>query len=166
MTAPRRRLSPAALAAALLACGPGAGTDGPGALTTCPITSPPASPTFGATVYPALSASCGKASVSCHGPPSGGELPKGKINFSTADGRTVDDVYADLVNRTPASAPVGYFIVKPWDPGMSWLVVKVTQDDPGGAGNAYGNRMPYSGANLCQATIDTIVTWISQGAVP
>jgi hypothetical protein len=166
MTAPRCRLLPAFLAAALLACGGSSGAGGSGPVTTCPITSPPASPTFAATVYPALSASCGKASVSCHGPPSGGELPKGKINFSTADGRTVDDVYADIVNKPPASAPAGYLIVKPWDPTLSWLVVKVTQDDPGGAGNAYGNRMPYSGADLCQATIDTIVTWISQGAVP
>jgi len=165
MTALRCRPLPAVLAIALLACGANAGTDGPGALSTCPITSPPASPTFGATVYPALSASCGRASVSCHGPPSGGELPKGHINFSTANGRTVDDVYADLL-MAPVSAPDGYFIVDPGDPGNSWLVVKVTQDDPGGAGNAFGNRMPYSGANLCQATIDTIVAWISQGAEP
>jgi hypothetical protein len=153
-------------AAALLACGPDAGGSAPGALTTCPITSPPATPTFEANVLPAIQASCGRASTSCHGPPSGGELPKGKVNFSTAGGRTAADVYGDLVNQPPANSPPGYLLVKPADPVHSWLVVKITQDDPGGAGSAYGARMPFSGANLCQATIDTFVAWIQQGAAP
>jgi hypothetical protein len=66
------------------------------------------------------------------------------------------------VNRTPSSAPAGYFRVKPNDVAKSWLIEKVTSDQPGGAG--FGARMPASAPNLCTATVDTWKAWINAGA--
>ena len=75
--------------------------------------------------------------------------------------RSVTDVYNDLVNVVPASAPSGYLRIAPRDPAHSWLLVKITSDNPGGG---YGTRMPQVGANVCQATVDNITTWINAGA--
>jgi hypothetical protein len=71
------------------------------------------------------------------------------------------DVYNDLVNAVPSSAPPGYFRVAPGDPAHSWLLVKISSDNPGGG---YGTRMPQLGANVCQATVDNITAWINAGA--
>jgi hypothetical protein len=40
----------------------------------------------------------------------------------------------------------------------------VTEDDPGGAGQAYGNRMPLGLPDLCAPTVETLRTWITLGA--
>jgi hypothetical protein len=48
----------------------------------------------------------------------------------------------------------------------SWLIEKVTRDDPGGTGQAYGNRMPYGLPNLCAPTVQTLKNWITAGALP
>jgi len=150
------------LGLALAACSPDEEAGGTTPLSTCPIVAAPASPTFTMHVLPALQASCGRESTTCHGPPTGGELPKGKIDFSTGGGRTAADVHADLVNVEPANAPPGFFRVKPDDVALSWLVVKVSENRPGGDG--YGERMPLGLPNLCTATTDTLVAWIQQGA--
>ncbi len=144
---------------ALAACG---GTDpsgGSGATaTTCPITVAPAHPTFTVDILPAVQSSCGSAATSCHG----GPTAYGHVDYSTSLSRTAADVRADLVGVTPANAPPGYARVMAGDPAHSWIVVKVTSDQPGGSG--YGSRMPLGRPNLCQATVDALVAWITAGA--
>jgi len=149
---------------ALAGCSPSEGDGGGGPPPViCPIATAPAAPTFAAHVAPALRAGCGSESTTCHGAPKFGELPKGKIDFSNEAGRTAANVYADLVNKAPDNAPAGYVLVKPGDAAASWLAVKVTDARPGGEG--YGEKMPL-GSDLCSATRDTFVAWISQGAPP
>ena len=53
--------------------------------------------------------------------------------------------------------------VKAGDSAHSWIIEKVTKDQPGGSG--YGARMPYAAPNLCQPTVDTLSAWISAGAL-
>jgi hypothetical protein len=157
------------LVLAATACAPAdAGTRPPA--FTCPIATAPtapggyATPTFAAHILPALQSSCGTESTTCHGPPSNGELPKGKIEWATHSGRSAADVYDDIVNVAAQNAPPGYLIVKPGDLALSWLYVKVTQDLSGDDG--YGQRMPFGVPNLCDATIETLAAWITQGAAP
>ncbi|MFO0582005.1 MAG: hypothetical protein U0229_07020 [Anaeromyxobacter sp.] len=162
-------LSRLALASSLslAACSPSDSGSGPQPPEfTCPIVAAPAAPTFAKDIGPALVQSCGSASVQCHGAPFGGDTAKGKIDFSNDAGRTAANVYAALVNKTPANAPAGYVLVKPGDPAGSWLVVKLSENDPGGVGQAYGNRMPLQLPNLCATTMDALTSWISQGAPP
>ena len=44
--------------------------------------------------------------------------------------------------------------------------VKLSENDPGGVGQAYGNRMPLQLPNLCATTMDALTSWVSQGAPP
>lgn len=149
------------LLALLAGCG-GGGSSNSGAgptpppASTCPLPSPIAAPKFSTDIYPALTGgSCGGASAtSCHG---GSALPSGHINYFGS----VNDVYNSLVNTVPSNAPAGYFRIAPRDPAHSWLLVKITTDNPGGG---YGTRMPQLGANVCQATVDNITAWINAGA--
>jgi hypothetical protein len=164
---PRRALAPGlALALALAACGPGA--DGPSsAARTCPITAPPTAGApvgFASVVLPAIQASCGVGSVSCHGKPTAGELPKGKIELYAGGTRTAAAVYADLVNQAPTNAPAGMVYVKPGDPGQSWLYSKVSEAKPGVDG--YGERMPLGAPILCDPTLEVLRGWIADGALP
>ena len=142
----------------LCACGGGGGTTAPATppppATTCPIPVAKASPTWKLDLYPAIQSSCGSAATSCHL----GPTPNGHVVYSG----TSDQVYAQLVGVTPASAPTGYLRVAPGDRDHSWIYVKVTSDQPGGGG--YGTRMPQGTNNLCQPTVDTLSTWISAGA--
>lgn len=160
----RRTAAVPTLCALALAAGCG-GTDGSpagggGAPSTCPIPSHVASPTFTRDILPALQASCGSLASSCHGT----AAPAGHVQYGTPPGRTAGDVHAALVGAPPSNAPpgAGWLRVAPGDVARSWLVEKVTKDQPGGTG--YGARMPYAGANVCQATVDTLVSWIQQGA--
>jgi hypothetical protein len=150
------------VAAAASACGGSEPAAGPGGTPapTCPIPVAVASPTFQANILPALQQSCGSSASSCHGT----AAPKGHVQYGTPPGRVALDVHRDLVNKEPSNAPVGagWYRVAPGDVTHSWLVEKITKDQPGGAG--YGARMPYGGANVCQATLDTITAWIQQGA--
>jgi hypothetical protein len=118
----------------------------------------PSHATFSGDIHPFLLATCGSSTSTCHG----GPLASGHLDYSISGTRTVRDVYADLVNVPPANAPAGFMRVTPGDPGHSWVVSKVTQDQPGGAG--YGARMPLGRPDLCAATVDTIVAWITAGA--
>jgi hypothetical protein len=144
---------------AALGCG---GTDASGGsgtpASTCPIPTVSAHPTFTVDILPAIQPSCGAAATSCHG----GPTAFGHVDYSTSLSRTAADVRADLVGVPPANAPAGYDRVKAGDPAHSWIVMKVTSDQPGGSG--YGSRMPLGRPNLCQATVDTLVAWISAGA--
>lgn len=157
-----------AAALALAGCSPDDRGAGPDDRTTCPITAAPAAaggipnPTFAAHILPALQASCGSESTTCHGPPSGGSLPKGKIEWATHAGRTADDVYDDVVNVPPAGAPAGFLLVKPNDLANSWVYYKVTRQPADQA--SYGDRMPTGTDPLCAPTIDTLAAWIQQGA--
>lgn len=147
--------------ALLTACGGSSGSGGaataPAPLTTCPIPVAKASPSWRTDIFPFLQGSCGSASpLTCHD----GASPPGHLAYSG----TSDQVYARLVGVVPANAPSGqgWVLVKAGDPAHSWIVEKVTKDQPGGSG--YGTRMPYGAPNLCQPTIDTLSAWISAGA--
>ena len=146
------RMAMAALA--LAACG-GSGAAG---ATTCPIPAAPAAPTFSGDLLPALQPSCGALSGTCHG----GAAPTGHFSFATGAGRAAAAVRADLVNVAPATAPSGWLRVAPFDPGRSWILEKIAQDQPGGLG--YGARMPMGGADVCAATAQAIRAWIERGA--
>lgn len=144
----------------LCACGGGGSASPPvppaPAPTTCPIATAKASPSFSGDIVPALQGSCGSSATSCHG----GAAPTGHVVFSG----TPAQVRAQLVNAVPANAPAGagWFLVKPGDAAHSWLLEKVTKDQPGGSG--FGTRMPQAAPNLCQPTVDTLSAWISAGA--
>jgi hypothetical protein len=123
-----------------------------------------AAPTFARDVLPALRLSCGAGdAATCHGTPS----PIGKVSY--AEGLSAAAVLAGLKEapaNAPPTAPGGgaWLRVAPGEPGRSWLLEKVTQDDPGGQGQAYGNRMPLQAPNLCAATVETLTAWIARGA--
>lgn len=151
--------------ALLAACGGGGGSTVTPA-TTCqdPLAGRPATSHFATDLLPVLQTTCGggAATQSCHGTLS---VPAGKFSFYT-DGvsRTALQVHADLVNVVPANAPTGqgWMRVKPGDPSRSWLIEKVSTDQPGGLG--YGARMPAGAPSLCSASITTLRTWIQNGA--
>jgi len=108
-----------------------------------------------------LRSTCGSGSAtSCHGTPS----PVGHVSYAPSLG--AHEVWAQLVEVEPSSAPpgAGWRRVAAGDPARSWLVEKVTRDDPGGAGLAYGNRMPYGLPNLCAPTVQVLTAWIARGA--
>jgi hypothetical protein len=123
-------------------------------------------PRFGADILPMLQSTCGgtSAATSCHG----GAAPPGKVVYATGPARSATDVWNDLVDAVPANAPlgVGWKRIAKNDVAHSWLIEKVTQDDPGSpqAFGAYGARMPYSLPNLCAATVQTLKNWIDRGA--
>jgi hypothetical protein len=125
---------------------------------SCPIPTVPAHPTFTVDILPAIQVTCGSATSTCHG----GPTAFGHVDYSTSLSRTSQDVYRDLVGATPANAPAGYQRVKAGDPAHSWIVEKVSSDQPGGSG--FGARMPLGRPNLCQPTQDALVAWIGAGA--
>jgi hypothetical protein len=140
----------------LCGCAGGGGSSAqtPPPPTTCPISVVLATPSFSADIVPAIQSSCGSATSTCHG----GAAPTGHISYSG----TADQIRAQLVNVVPANAPPGWVRVKPGDPANSWIIEKVTKDQPGGAG--YGARMPLAAPVLCTPTVDTLSAWISAGA--
>jgi hypothetical protein len=146
-----------------IACGgasaPPPPTGGGPPQTTCPIAVAVAAPRFRADVLPVLVGSCGSASpLTCHGSPN----PAGHVSFDPAAGAS--SVRTALVGADPVNAPTGWKRVLPGDPARSWLVEKLTKDDPGGTGRAYGNRMPSGLPNLCAPTVQAIEDWIAAGA--
>jgi len=143
----------------LAACGGAQPAPGGGApASTCPIAVAPPQPTFTTDILPAIQPSCGAATTTCHG----GPTAYGHVDYSTSLSRTPRNVYDDLVGVTPANAPSGYLRVAPGDASHSWIVAKVSQDQPGGSG--YGARMPLGRANLCPTTLDALLAWIADGA--
>jgi hypothetical protein len=162
---PGRALVTAAPRSALLlsllaACGGGPESVPPP--ETCPITVAVAAPTFSGHILPMLRSTCGaNSATSCHGTPS----PVGHVSF--APSLTPTEVWAQLVDFPPTNAPTGagWLRVKPFDVAHSWLIEKITRDDPGGTGQASGNRMPYGLPNLCAPTVQTVKAWIMAGAL-
>ena len=144
----------------LCACGGGGSAAAPVTpappATTCPIPVAKTSPSWKLDIYPALQSSCGSAATSCHQGPS----PTGHVVYSG----TSDQVYTQLVGVVPSNAPTGqgWLRVAASDTAHSWIIEKVTKDQPGGTG--YGARMPYAAPDLCQPTVDTLSAWISAGA--
>ncbi|HEX7552183.1 MAG TPA: hypothetical protein VF378_01420 [Geothrix sp.] len=144
----------------LCACGGGGSASAPATpappAATCPIPVAKTNPSWKSDLYPALQSSCGSAAISCHQGPS----PMGHVVYSG----TSDQVYTQLVGVVPANAPTGqgWLRVAAGDTVHSWILEKVTKDQPGGTG--YGARMPYAAPNLCQPTVDTLSAWISAGA--
>jgi hypothetical protein len=129
---------------------------------TCPIPTVLANVTFSGQVLPMLRSSCGaNSALSCHGAP-----PPAKGHVSWAPSLSATEVWSQLVGVPPSNAPTGagWLRVAAGDVAHSWLIEKVTRDDPGGAGQAYGNRMPFSLPNLCTPTVETLKNWISAGA--
>jgi hypothetical protein len=129
---------------------------------TCPIPVAVAAPTFSGHVLPMLRSTCGSGSaISCHGTPS----PVGHVSYASS--LTAAEVWGQLVGVPPSNAPlgVGWMRIAAFDVPHSWLIEKVTQDNPGGAGQAYGNRMPYGLPNLCDPTVQTLKNWIELGAL-
>jgi len=109
-----------------------------------------------------LRSTCGAGSAtSCHGTPA----PVGHVSF--APSLTATEVRGQLVGVDPSSAPLSlaWKRVAAGDVLHSWLIEKVTRDDPGGTGQAFGNRMPYGLPNLCGATVQTMKSWIQLGAL-
>lgn len=156
---PAALLTAALLPLGTLACGGGGGggtTSGGGGVpgTTCPTGTVVANPTFQAHIYPALVSSCGSGTSSCHGV---SNPPAGHLRYDTG----AAEVWANLVNAVPSNAPAGYFRVKPGDVSKSWIIEKVTSDNPGGG---FGQRMPLAAPNLCTPTVDTWKNWINAGA--
>ncbi len=154
---PMRPILPLAALSLFCGCGGGGGTSAPPPpATTCLIPTAKASPTFAVDILPALQGSCGSSATSCHG----GASPTGHVSYAG----TAAEVHARLVGAVPANAPAGagWFLVKAGDPAHSWILEKVTRDQPGGSG--YGTRMPQGAPNLCQPTVDTLSAWISAGA--
>ena len=126
--------------------------------STCPIALAPSHPTFSRDILPALQQSCGSKASTCHGD----VYAPSHLIYSTVSPRTAQDVYADLVNATPTNAPPGYLRVTPGDPAHSWIVAKITEDEPGGTG--YGARMPYGAPDVCPETVKAFTSWITDGA--
>jgi hypothetical protein len=120
-------------------------------------------PTFSADILPKLlRQSCGASSAtSCHG----GNNPPGKVSYDPALSDLA--VYGSLVGATPANAPGPppvWYRVDPGHVATSWIVEKVTKDQPGGMATTYGARMPYALPNLCTETVQTLENWITNGA--
>jgi hypothetical protein len=163
-TMPRSAL---VLALALLAACGGAGDEPePAPPETCPIPVAVAAPTFSGHVLPMLRSTCGAAdgATSCHGLPGPG-VPAGHVSY--ANSLTPTQVRSQLVGVDPSNAPpgAGWKRVAAGDVAHSWLIEKITRDDPGGTGQAYGNRMPYGLPNLCAPTVQTVKAWITAGAL-
>ena len=162
---PRSLRRTALLAPLLIACGGAAPEPGPAPTPpgeTCPIPVAVTTPTFSGDVLPMLRSTCGAGSAStCHGTPS----PVGKISY--APSLTAAEVRAQLVGVDPSSAPTGagWKRVAAGDVTRSWLIEKITSDDPGGTGRAFGNRMPLGLPNLCAPTVQTVKAWIARGAL-
>lgn len=159
--APRAPLRWALLPALLAACG-GASPEPELPAETCPIPVAIAAPTFSGNVLPMLRSTCGAGSAtSCHGTPS----PVGHVSYAPA--LTATEVWSQLVGVDPSSAPLGagWKRVAAGDVAHSWLIEKITRDDPGGTGQAFGNRMPLGLPNLCAPTVQTVKAWIERGAL-
>ena len=105
---------------------------------------------FAGDVQPIFNASC--ASAGCHdgGPGRPGPMG-GKSSLDLTDGSS----FASLLNATTNCGPV----VVPGDPEGSLLIGKLT-----GLALCTGSQMPKGDPPLADNLIDTIATWICQGA--
>jgi len=133
------------------ACGPGASCfDG-----QCQCGS--ATVSFASDVQPIFTpiSSKGCASSGCHDGVGGPGRPGGQGGGGTTLDLTVGNSYRSLLEETTSCGPV----VVPGDPESSLLIGKLT-----GTMLCMGSQMPKGDPPLAPALIDTIATWICQGA--
>lgn len=162
LRAPMARLVLALGALLFGACGGGSTAPAPPLAppTICPIPVAKANPTWSGDLYPFIQSSCGSAATSCHG----GPAAMGRRDFSLG----ASALRASLVGQAYANI-AGWDYLKAGDPTKSWLYEKVAPvlaGEPGKAatGSKIGSQMPLGGT-LCQPTVDTLRTWILQGAL-
>lgn len=115
-------------------------------VTECEVGEAIVTPTvsFAADVLPLLEAS-GCLSAGCHG----GAFPASDYSMTT---------YADLFRAGIQADGFGACPIVPGDPDSSYLVEKISAFPRTGA------RMPFLGSALTDDEIDTVRTWISEGA--
>lgn len=119
-----------------------------GSLYPSQPSSPPTSQTvsFQTNVQPIFTANC--AVSGCHTGPS----PQRGLDLSAGN------AYANIVNVKSQEIPYLYR-VKPSNSDSSYLYMKIT-----GASGITGARMPYLRPQLSQTDIQTVQSWINQGA--
>jgi len=108
---------------------------------------------FASDVQPIFTASC--ASMGCHDGVGGSGRPGGPGGGGSDLDLTPGNAFASLLNATTNCGPV----VAPGDPGGSLLIGKLT-----GSELCSGTQMPKGDPPLAEDLIDTIATWICQGA--
>jgi hypothetical protein len=106
---------------------------------------------FASDVQPIFTASC--ASMGCHD--GGPGRPGGQGGGGTSLDLAVGNAYQSLLETTTSCGPV----VAPGDSGSSLLIGKLT-----GTNLCMGSQMPKGDPPLPTELIDTIATWICQGA--
>ena len=138
-------------------------TDCPGgfcAAGTCHAgtrTCPALQPTFSSINRNLLQISCGANQNNCHAATSPG-VGSGP-SFAGDPYRVL--VAAPAANRMGTAR--GLTLVKPGDPGNSFLLLKLRLTDP--ADPLYGSGQPASApGSICAAAQDVIAAWIAQGA--
>lgn len=161
-----------AIATAILAAACGSSDAAPdtrteqNATSCAPVASPAALPTsapavsFASDVLPILVASCGFSS--CHGAVRGSNVFLGAKD-SANDATAIRALLVDKRSKQSASTPY----VTPSNPARSYLYLKLTGDLCGledCAGGSCGQTMPRGGDELDAAALETVRTWILQGA--
>lgn len=109
---------------------------------------PPAAITFSGVVQTIFNQSC--ATSQCHA----GASPQENMNLSQGQ------AYANIVN-VPSQQVAGLLRVDPERPDSSYLILKL--EGNAGAVGGMATQMPLGGA-LAQAQIDSIRSWITNGA--
>lgn len=133
------------------ACGSICGSGASCALGVCQCGSQTVS--FASDVQPIFTASC--ASMGCHDGVGGPGRPGGPAGGGTNLDLTSGSSFASLLNATTDCGPV----VAPGDPDGSVLIGKLR-----GTQLCTGSQMPKGDPPLAENVIDTIATWICQGA--
>jgi hypothetical protein len=156
--------------------GGGAQTDAGGDAQCTPYTStanldaPAVS--FAKDVLPTFQRSCGIAGATCHGSTSVVKVDQRPYLGQFDGGTDAAAVVSGLVG-VPSPEDPSLSIVKPGDPGQSYLMHKLDGDQCQFAEGCAqgqtpytdcGQQMPYSSSALDPGTRDTIRRWIAQGA--
>lgn len=113
-------------------------------------------------VLPVLVTSCSFGS--CHGTPKGDN--HGVFLGAKSGANDASAIRASLVGKASTQSPTTPYIT-PSDPSRSYLYRKLTGDFcgiPECDGEQCGRMMPRGGEKLDEATLETVRTWILQGA--
>lgn len=171
----RAQLVAAAFAIGLFACGApdsgapanttdqnatSCGATNPADVAPAAASAPPVS--FGKEIMPVFVASCSFGS--CHGTPRGDN--HGVFLGAKSNANDASAIRAGLVGKPSTQSP-STPLVTPSDPSRSYLYRKLTGDlcgIPECEGDACGRSMPRGGEKLDATSLETIRTWIAQGA--